>query len=347
MQFASVMLLYKKIVAVWLCTLLFFACKNSNVPSVNHIAANLAPVRYHQLLAALDTNQVPQQMLALAKEHPYFTEVFTQHLTGWGMITDTSNVAFAAVKHFLTYKDYVNLEKTVNEKFPTTKKIDADLTLLCKYIKYYLPNYKIPKLYYFNSGLNTYSAITYDTLIGVGLDMYLGADFPFYASVQIPNYQSARCEPNYIAPNMASSIYNGLFPFDNTGKNLLDMMIQRGKEMYFVHKVLPEEEVNLPFGYTKTQFDWCEKNQTMIWNLFAGNDLLYNTDLHKTMNYVLDGPNSSGLPLECPGNIGSYVGWKIVEAYCKKNPPKNMAAFLKEPIVAHSFLQKSGYKGRE
>jgi hypothetical protein len=289
---------------------------------------------------------VQKGLQQLAKQHPYFTEVFTQNLTGWGTISDTSRVAYNSAHHFLTYKDYVNLHKTVQQKYPNTKQTDAELTKLFQYIKYYFPKYKVPKLYYFNSGLNVFSAITYDTLVGVGLDMYLGKDFEFYPSIQLPAYQIAHCTPEFIAPNMASSVYQSMIPFDNTGKTLLDMMIQRGKELYYLDKVLPAATDELKIGFTKAQLDWCTKNEIMVWNLFKQNNLLYENNLQKTMPYVLDGPNSQGLPMEAPGNIGTWVGWQIVKKYADKMSITDLQKFCTEPINAADFLQKSGYTGR-
>ncbi len=335
-----------KLFLVALIALIANSCNTKYKPDVSNIKVNLQPVRYDQLFFEIDTNHVKEGLLQLSKNHQYFTEVYTQHLTGWGILNDTSTMVYNGAKHYLTYKDYVNLNKTVQQKFPDTKKIDAELTTLFQYIKYYSPKYTVPKLYYFNSGLNVFSAITYDTIVGVGLDMYLGKDFEFYPSIQLPDYTIAKCTPEYIVPNMASSVYQSMVPFSNTGKNLLDMMIQKGKELYYLDNVLPDTKDELKIGYTAKQMGWCNKNEVMIWNLFKQNNLLYETNLQKIMPFVLDGPNSQGLPLEAPGNIGSWIGWQIVKSYCKKNTPKNLEAFCKDPMDAAAFLQASGYTGR-
>jgi hypothetical protein len=329
-----------------ICICFFANCTTNNTPVVSNITVDLQPVRYDQLLFAIDTNNVSTGIQQLAKNHSYFTEVFTQNITGWGPISDTATMVYNSLHHFLTYKDFVNLNKTVQQKFPNTTQIDKELTSLFQYIKYYFPKYKIPKLYYFNSGLNVYSAITYDTLVGVGLDMYLGKDFEFYPSIQLPDYQIAHCTPKYIAPNMASSVYQGIIPFDNAGKTLLDMMLQRGKELYFLDKVLPNTVDSLKIGFTKAQLDWCNKKEVFIWNMFTQNNLLYENNLQKIMPFVLDGPTSQGLPMEAPGNIGSWVGWQIIKKYVAANNITNLENFCKQKINAAELLQKSGYTGR-
>jgi hypothetical protein len=328
-------------------TLLFLhACNQKEAVDVSAIKVNLYPERYDQLLTAIDSNQVKTQLIALSKAHPYFTEVYTQSLTGWGTVSDTSTMVFNALHHFLTYKDYVNLQKTVMQKYPDTKKQDAELTNLFQHIKYYFPKYTVPKLYYFNSGLNQFSAITYDTLVGVGLDMYLGKDFEFYPSIQLPEYQIAHCAPEYIAPNMANTVYRAIVPFVSDAQTLLGLMIQRGKELYFMDHVLPNTSDAIKIGFTEEQLKWCEKNQAMIWNLFVQQKFLYETNLQKTMPYVLDGPNSQGLPLECPGNVGSYIGWQIVKQYCKKNKINSLAEFCSTASDPQQILQGSAYRPR-
>ena len=181
-----------KLFLVAIIALIANSCNSKYKPDVSNIKVNLQPVRYDQLFFEIDTNHVKEGLLQLSKNHQYFTEVYTQHLTGWGILNDTSTMVYNGAKHYLTYKDYVNLNKTVQQKFPDTKKIDAELTTLFQYIKYYSPKYTVPKLYYFNSGLNVFSAITYDTIVGVGLDMYLGKDFEFYPSIQLPDYTIAK-----------------------------------------------------------------------------------------------------------------------------------------------------------
>jgi hypothetical protein len=61
---------------------------------------------------------------------------------------------------------------------------------------------------------------------------------------------------------------------------------------------------------------------------------------------VLDGPTSQGLPMEAPGNIGSWVGWQIIKKYVAANNITNLENFCKQKINAAELLQKSGYTGR-
>jgi hypothetical protein len=182
-------------------------------------------------------------------------------------------------------------------------------------------------------------------VLGIGLDMFLGRQYPYYASVGIPDYMTRRLEPQYIMVNAFRAIYEELYPFQAEGRTLLDMMLQRGKGQYFLKKVLPFAHDTLLFGYTKTQLDWCTGNEAQVYNFFIRENLLYETNWQKILRYVNDGPNSTGMPLESPGNIGSWLGLRILEAYLSRNPDLSLPQVL-ELTDAQQILQDARYKPR-
>jgi hypothetical protein len=345
MQFANEM---KKPILIILSISLFFAkCVNNNAPDVSNIKVNLNPVRFDQLIYNIDSNKTVEGLQNLKKEYPQFTDRYTYDLLGWHLLLNNQNDTIQNyLHHFLTYKDFTNLNKTIQSKFPDTKKEDAAITQMLKYVKHYLPKYKIPRLYYFNTGLNMYSTITDDTIIGVGLDMYLGKDYEFYPAIQLPKYQIEKCDIKYMPSSMAKTIFEDQFVFSPEGKDLLTIMIQNGKELFFIDKVLPETTEDIKIGFTKVQYDWCSKNEAMAYNMLIENKLLFETDLQKTMRYVLEGPSSQGLPSECPGNIGSYIGWQIVKKYMANHTEITLEQLCNTPIDVNKILEESGYKPR-
>jgi hypothetical protein len=328
-----------------LLSLALASCTTDKGPDTKNIIVDLKPVRFDQLFFEIDTQNVSKGLQDLKNKHPYFMDVFTRHLAGYGPINDTSIGVVNALKHMLTYKDYVNLNKTVQTKFPNTTQQDKELTQLIKNIKYYWRDYKIPKLYYFISGLNNYNAITYDTIIGIGLDMYLGKDFEFYPAVQLPQYEIDRCEPKYIPINSAHNIYESRYPFEPNDKDLLTLMLEKGRAFYFMDKVLPEIDLATKLGYTKEQLAWAEKNEGMVWNYFIQQNLLYSKQMTRIMPMVIDGPNTPNLPAESPGNIGTYIGWQIVKRYADDNK-LSVEQVCKLTENAQIILQKSKYKPR-
>lgn len=160
----------------------------------------------------------------------------------------------------------------------------------------------------------------YGSALGIGLDMYLGRQYPFYASVQLPEYEIVKCEREYIPVNAAKVIYEDMFPIEPQGKNLLDLMLLKGKQLIFMEYVLPKTSNELLIGYSPDQLKWCEENEAMTWHYFSVQKLLYSTNWQDIMRYVNDGPTSTGMPPESPGNIGSWIGWQIIHKIWRSTP---------------------------
>ena len=61
--------------------------------------------------------------------------------------------------------------------------------------------------------------------------------------------------------------------------------------------------------------------------------------------HVNDGPMTNGMPQESPGNVGSWVGWQIVNQYMKNMGDRtDLPTLLNTP--AEEILAKSKYKPR-
>jgi uncharacterized protein YjaZ len=176
--------------------------------------------------------------------------------------------------------------------------------------------------------------------------MYLGANYPFYNSVQLPAYQIERCEKEYIPVNVSKAIYENIVPFDASGKTLLDLMISKGKQQVFAEYTNPTIKDEILIGYKTAQLKWAQNNEAMAWNYFAEKKLLYSTQWQEMMRYVTDGPTSTGMPAESPGNIGTYIGWQIVRKYIENHPEEKLADILTSKTDGQSFLRESGYKPR-
>src|SRR5690606_4899757 len=93
--------------------------------------------------------------------------------------------------------------------------------------------------------------------------------------------------------------------------------------------VLPDVSMQEILGYTKDQWNWAEKNQKEIYGFFKNEKFIYDKSMQVAMKYLNDGPFSSRMPPESPGNIGSYLGYKIVCAFMEKTNT-NLVDLIKE-----------------
>jgi hypothetical protein len=61
------------------------------------------------------------------------------------------------------------------------------------------------------------------------------------------------------------------------------------------------------------------------------------------MRYTGEGPGTQGLPAGAPGQIGVYVGYRIVQSYVRRNPDVTLEQLLavKDPM---EIFSKSKYR---
>jgi len=338
--------------AILLPLLLLQACGNStDAPDVSAVHVDLQLRRLDRDLAAIDTAQLQAGVAQALAKYPRFLPFYVSRLLPFVIddpALDSVQRITASVGHMLTDRDLRGVFDTVAAHFPDTKQEERQLVRGFQYMKHYFPDYRVPEVICFVSGLNNWTAITYEDsgkVLGIGLDMFLGKNYPYYASVGIPDYMTRRLSPEYIVVNAFRAVYEELYPFAAEGRTLLGMMLQRGKAQYFLQQVLPFVPDTLQFGYTKAQLDWCTANEAMVYNFFIRENLVYETNWQKVLRYVNDGPNSTGMPQESPGNIGTWLGTRIIEAYVQQHPGLTLPQLL-GVTDAQQILREAKYKPR-
>lgn len=303
---------------VFSCFLFVFAlsCSTQEERAIEQIQIEYQSFSLYKEIAALDTSNYTTGLQKLKSKYPDFLDFYLDTLAGLGLHHNYSPGNPAMIS-FLSHPDYRQLMDTVLQAFPDTEEQDAALQAMLQRSKYYLPEIGLPdRVYYFVSGLNLYSAVTRnDDQLGIGLDMFLGPHFKPYQSVGIPEYATIRFTPENIPVWAARTVFRNQYPYEPIGATLLDNIIRNGKEIYFLEKVLPDLQPELFLGYTSEQFQWCEEQEEMIYAFFIQNNLLYEKNPQKIMRYVTDGPATPGFPGISPGNLGAFIGWKIVRKF--------------------------------
>ena len=320
------------------------------IPDVSNIQVEIQSRRLDRDLAALDTNKLVEGLRTLKGKYPDFLDFYLDTLMGFGVkgnYADTSQAIQLGLRGFLTQKDYKGVFDTVAKHFPDTKKEEAALVKGFQFMKYYYPDYRVPKVVYLVTGLANWGAFTFGSgTVGIGLDMFLGANYPFYKSVDLPDYMGRHFSPAYMPVAVFSAIYQDRYPFVMESRNLLDMIIQKGKEQYFVSKMLPYAPDSVRLAYTQKQIDWCKHNEAEVYNFFIRENLFYSKDWQRILRYVNEGPNSTGMPPQSPGNIGSWLGLQIVRSYMQKHPEMTLPQLLSQHEEPQVFLEESKYKPR-
>ena len=288
------------------------------VPDVSHIPITVKIERFDKAFAGIDTTNVAGGVKLLQEIYPGFTNEYFSHILFLPNTADSATLT-AAVHSFLTNKDIRSLNDSVGRHFADQRPLEKELQQAFRLAKYYQPKFHAPQVLTFISAINNYGAITVDTVLGIGLDMYMGADFPVYKLIpDLPGYMVRRFTPENIPVNVMTVLYQQLDAPREEG-TLAEQMVYLGKQQYWLEQVLPETDESLRLGYTPAQLKFCKENEEMIWQYFVENKLLYNREGQTIARYIGEGPSTQGMPSEAPGKIGAYTGYKIVQAFMERH----------------------------
>lgn len=337
----------KKIgIVLSLCVLA--GCRSGKrLPDVSGIPVQVHIERFDQAFFALDTNRIPEGLLGLAQEYPYFINDYAMNILGTGPLSDTSAQAFFACRRFIS--SYMPVKDSLDLRFNAhgeMKQIEADLQKGFQFTTYYFPQYKLPaRVVSYIGPFDAPGVALFRYSLGIGLQLYAGKNFPFYLSAQgqelFPVYISRRFEPEYVVPNCMKAIAEDIYPDSSSGKTLIEQMIEKGKNWWLVDALLPETADSLKTGFTQRQLNWCQANEGQIWSFFLDQNL-YSLEPDLIKNYIGDGPYTQGMPDASPGNIGQWVGWRIVQKYASLHSELSPAQLLKIP--AKEIFEEAKYK---
>jgi len=345
----------KNIILILASSIFLAACGSGNKsPNVSDIKVDLQTLRFEKDFFAMDTNNLPASFETLSKKYPGFSLEFTEQILGIPMM-DTSGMKYYAMKRFLS--DYRPIKDSVDLAIGDFTQKEAAIKKGLQYLKYYFPDYQAPKQIitfigpldaYAEGRTGGYGDIITSEALAVGLQLHLGSNSVIYTSEQgqrlYPAYISRRFDPAYIPVNCMKNMIDDFFPGLSTDKSLLDLMVDKGKRLYILDKLMPETPDSLKIGYTANQLKGAEKNEGLIWNFFTENNLLFETDAQKIKSYVGDGPKTMELGDESPGYIALFTGRQIVRAYMENNPKTSLKDLLS--LDAKTILNGSKYKPR-
>jgi hypothetical protein len=239
----------------------------------------------------------------------------------------------------------------VAKTFPSLEKQQLELNQAFRYIKYYYPKQKFPRLISFISGFAVQTPIGND-YIGIGLDMFLGVNGDrFYPALRqsIPQYISRRFSPENISPRVIEAfVREEMFLENDADRTLISKMVYNGKILYFMDSVLPAVPDILKIGYSTEQLRWCTENEAGIWAYFLENELLFESDYMEIQRYLAEAPFTPGLGENSSSapKLGVWTGWQIVKQYMERNPDISLQQLMLEKD-AQKILTGSKYKPRD
>jgi hypothetical protein len=318
--------------------------RNHYKVNTSSIKVNIEVKRLEKDLFTLNPDDLIPKLPSLKMEYGGFLQLFSL-VINTGDINDESFGDL--LLRFCSDKQNNDVFNLTMEKFPDVSSIENGLEDAFRHYLYYFPGKKVPAVFTCITGFNN-SIITGDSLLGIGLDRYLGANCSYYPRLNIFNYIAARMIPENIVPDCiygwgaSEWDFNSLqYPVDN----VLTEIIHDGKLKYFEKCMLPETTDEIIFGFTPAQMDFCSNNEGQMWQYLVEKNLLFSTDQFVIRKLIGDAPFTGYFTKESPGRAAVWIGFRIVESYMLKNPATKIEELIKNTDI-QSILEKARYSPR-
>ncbi len=219
------------------------------------------------------------------------------------------------------------LRMDVARRFENLSVYEADLSAAFTRLSNESPSFVIPKVYTQNSAFNQ-SIVVGDSLIGVSLDKYLGAEYPAYKKYFYEN-QRATMESARIVQDCLFFYLNQQYAFPNKGRKhtLGEWMVQQGRIGWVVSQLICKKPIDVA-AYQPATKRWYTSHEREVWTTMTRPELWNSTDsvmLHSLMMtsdahpYFKD-PHSRG--------VGLWIAMRMVESYMDHHPQVSIDSLL-------------------
>lgn len=337
-------IIYSRMAGIFIgMALLYAACGDESGqrgPDVSDIAVNVAMQRFERDLFALDTNNLQPGLSALAVQYPDFLPFFLTEIAHDQTNPDESPLD--AISGFVKSPQVRRLNDSCQAAFPDLTGLHRDLTEMMRYYRYYFPQKPLPR---FVTAVTEFVGDAYavnDTLVMIGLDMFLGESFSGYNPEFFPQYLRRQFQPEYMTTKVAMALSSKIAG-PPPGERVLDYMINNGKILYLMDRLLPALPDSMKMGYTREQWEGCLANEQEVWARLLALQVLYQPLNNKNQKLVMPSPSTDMVFQEAPGEIGNWVGWQIVQAYMQRYPDTSLEKML-NLRDSQQFLEQAKYK---
>lgn len=315
-------------------TLISISCRHPNPLDVDLTKVEPPHIRikrYEKALFSVSKDSIRQGLNNLRQAYPFFI----------GEEIDTLDIL--NLSNFITDPTVRKTYDDVIKMYPDLETTEKELNKALHYFKYYYPDNKISNVYTYISGFDFERPVKYvDSVLVIGIDMYMGSDYFFYPMLGIPEYKTYRMRRENITVECMSEMARNMIPLSSLQFNFLERMVYEGKLLYFLDMTMPWVDDSLKIGFKASQLDWCRQNEKNIWGFFMEQDLLYSSDRKVIARFMDDGPYTPSFAAESPARTGAYIGWQIVRRFMENTDTAPEKLFKMND--AQAVLKKSKYK---
>ena len=320
--------------------LLLVACSDENEEKCDFIpetASIKIDLKFESLADSLVAVSDKTQFVDFLSRHPGIRDVF---FTRSAYPNDSVFINELYGRFTNPYLDTLLLE--THRVFGNGDELKKEFENAYANLKYYYPDFVPPKIQTVITGLESDLYVS-DTLVIIGLDYFLGEGAKYRPNMY--EYMLRRYNKNFIVPSVflltgIDSHFNKINPSDKT---VLADMVTYGKAFYFAKHMLPCIPDSILIGYTKREIEGSREYENLIWSRFVEDQVLFATNHLVKQKYISERPKTVEVGEQCPGRIGTWVGWQIVKKYMSSRSEITLPQLMQIQNAPQLF-NDSGYK---
>lgn len=290
---------------------------------------------YNSLIEEIHSISDTFELRSFFKEHPMVRDYFfqaPQYPSESAMLEDVMS---------LLKNPYLDTLYQETNRFFNEEQLSLELENAFKRIRSYYPEYKVPKVETVYSGFGSDIYFS-DSLLIIGLDYYLGEEASFRPNVY--DYLKSRLTPEHLVPQIVQFTSLKFNSTESGERTILDEMVYYGKALEFTKTILPCTADSLIMGYNSKSMASSLRSEGFLWSYFVDNALLYDKTPLNLTKYIDERPGIPEIDPICPGRIGQWIGWRIVQKFRDEKEP-SFQAFMKL-TDAGEVLMQSKYRPR-
>jgi hypothetical protein len=318
-----------------------YSCSNApKDPAAEAPNFDIKVERFDSAFFSIDTLQTKRCVDQLLKNYPGFGIDFFTRILMLKNTEDTNSIKAFYRTHYPIYSEV--------QKVNAIKTAKPALEAAFKRIHYYFPKYKLTNnIILFVGPLESYGNILTTNAIAVGLQMHMGANSKWYFDEHIqtiyPTYLSRRYTPEYIALSSVQNVINDIYLPANKSPNFITQMIEAGKTQYVINACFPNTADSIKYGYTKEHSINIKSQESQLWTYILHEKLTYSTNPNDMDNFLQDAESSSIFGEAMPGNVGKYIGLKIIESWMQQKSQSGISLELMLNTPADKIFESANY----
>lgn len=318
----------KKILFILINCLLFFSCNYMGKKESNSCRHIVKVQRYDRLQYEYIAFNSLTALQKMNTDYPQITKLLIEDVLQLGTVEDS----FINDKMISYYRDTTlmkimyDAENKYKDLSGIEKKMNDGFNKLIKEV----PSIRKPYVYSQISALNQ-SVVVDDSIIGISLDKYMGADYPLYKKMYYSS-QSRSMSEERIVPDCLTYYLLSEYPFLKNSKECpYNFMMHCGKICWVVSNILGYKSLEEELGYNKLEIKWCRENEERVFAELKNKTLYFSDEPNSVkgnmqhVNFITKSFNNNPPPY-----LSTWMGMKLVDKYMKSDKRLTINDLLKD-----------------